>query len=497
MEVDTPMDPLEEWARRYYHDPVRFVRDVLGVEPYPWQITLMTNIARTWAKPQDQRTSRDRQHTVRSGHRVGKSTVIGWMSLWIVLTRWRSKVIITAPTAAQVNDAVMAEMKSWARRLPKDIEELLDIGADRIRLKRTPEDAFIAAATSRAETPEALQGKHSDYVFLVGDEASGIPEAVFEAAIGSMASKNAIMLLTSNPIRGTGYFYETHNQQSDSWTCYHVSSLDIPTVDLVWVEGIILKYGLNSNMYRIRVLGEFPLADSDTIIPLELVLGAIDRDIRCSPEDIEFWGMDVARHGDDSSAFLRRTIRELRAWPKRYRNLDTGQLAGELLGQFQRAIHRPAEILVDIIGWGAGVVDRARESKLPVMGINVSESTTIDKAASYLGAGYANLRSEGWFKMREWFESRAVRLPPMPPKGTPEYATAERFITELTMVRYKFTERGKLLVESKDELRERKVGSPDMADALALTFLGRAAHLSGAGRYMPKASVRRVRPGIV
>lgn len=491
-------NPLEAWAIRYYHDPVLFVREVLGVEPYPWQITLMTNIARTWAKPVAQRTGRDRKHSVRSGHRVGKSTVIGWLSIWAALTRWRCKVIITAPTAAQVNDAVMAEMKSWARRLPQDICDLLDIGADRIRLKRTPEDAFIAAATSRAETPEALQGKHSDFVLLVGDEASGIPEAVFEASNGSMASENAIMLLTSNPIRGTGYFYETHNQMSDGWTCYHVSSLDIPTVDREWVKDMILKYGEESNMYRIRVLGEFPLADSDTIIPLEMVMAAIDRDIRLSDTDAEFWGMDVARRGEDSSALVRRTFRALLAWPKRYRNLDTGQLAGELLGQYQApAARTPAEILVDIIGWGAGVVDRAREHRLPVLGINVSESTTVDKAASYLGAGYANLRSEAWFKMREWFETRAVRLPPLPPKGTAERATADRFITELTMVRYKFTERGKLLVESKDDLRERKVGSPDMADALALTFLGRAAYLSGAGRYMPKASVKRIRKGIV
>ncbi len=491
-------NPLDAWIARYYHDPVLFVREVLGVEPYPWQITLMTNIARTWAMPVEQVTSRDRKHSARSGHRVGKSTVIGWISLWALLTRFRVKVIITAPTSQQLYDALFAEMKSWARRLPSDVLALLTIKSDRIELTAAPEDAFIAASTSRQESPEALQGKHSDFVLLVGDEASGIPEAVFEASVGSMAAQRAIMLLASNPVRGSGYFFETHNQQSDSWTCYHISSLDIPTVDRVWVQDMIHKYGEDSNVYRVRVLGEFPKADSNTIIPLDLVLSAIDRDIRGVGEETVYWGFDVARHGDDASALVKRTRREVLEIPLRYRGQDTAQLAGQLLGQFQGALRKPTEIMVDVIGWGAGVVDIGRTLKLPVMGINVSESTTIDASASYMGAGYGNQRSQSWFEMAEWFRTRQVRLPPMPRKGTPEFATYERFITELTMVRYRFNERGKLLVESKDELREvRKVGSPDMADALALTFLGRAAILQGEGRYQPKQSVRKLRKGIV
>src|SRR5690606_2189395 len=144
--------------------------------------------------------------------------------------------------------------------------------------------------------------------------------------------------------------------------------------------------------------------------------------IRDTGHEIEFWGMDVARSGDDSSAITRRTPRRLLEWPIAYRNEDTGQLAGRLKGLYDGALRKPEEILVDIIGWGAGVVDRARESKLPVMGVNGVESTTVDQAASFLGAGYANLRSELWFKMREWLETKAVAFPEMPPKGHPDYA---------------------------------------------------------------------------
>lgn len=492
-------NPLAPWAARYYHDPVLFVREVLGIEPYTWQIQLMTNIARTWAMAPADVQSRDRKHSVRSGHRVGKSTVIGWICLWALLTRFRVKCIITAPTSQQLYDALFAEMKSWARKLPSGILSLLTIKADRIELTAAPEDAFIAASTSRQESPEALQGKHSDFVLLVGDEASGIPEAVFESSAGSMAAQRAIMLLASNPVRGSGYFFETHNQQSDNWTCYHIDSRSIVNVDRVWVQDMIDKYGEDSNAFRIRVEGNFPKADSDTIIPLDFVLSAIDRDIRLAPEDAEYWGFDVARNGDDSSALVKRTRRAVLEIPKRYRLRDNALLMDQVQGQYQTTMRKaPQEIMIDVIGWGAGAVDIGRRLKLPVMGINVSESTIVDSAQSYLGAGYANQRSQGWFDMREWFGTRQVRLPAMPPKGTAEYVTYQRFITELTMVKYGFGERGKLLVESKDTLRDvRKVGSPDMADALMLTFLGRAAILQGEGRYQPKKSVRRLRKGIV
>lgn len=491
-------NPLLAWRDRYYHDPVLFVREVLGVEPYGWQIELMTNIARCWALPPERRTSRDRQHSARSGHRVGKSTVLGWIALWAFLTRFRVKVIITAPTSQQLYDALFAEMKSWARKLPPDILALITIKSDRIELVMAPEDAFIAASTSRQESPEALQGKHSDWVLLIGDEASGIPEAVFEASAGSMAAPNAIMILASNPVRGTGYFADTHGRLSDRWTCYHISSESLPPerVDRVWIDDMAFKYGRESNAFRIRVEGNFPKADSNTIIPLELVLTAVGRDIRTSPDDPQYWGFDVARDGEDASAFVRRSRRALLCAPQRFRNQDTTQLASALLGAYQGAPKAPAEIMIDVIGWGAGMVDRAREFKLPVMGVNTGEATTVMKEASYLNAGYANQRSEAWFKMREWFEAKDITIPETV-RGTPEHATMERLIEELTMVRYHFTNTGKLLVESKDSLRERKVGSPDMADALALTFLGRAALLGGEGRYRSKTSVKRNRKSIV
>ncbi|MFW1856958.1 hypothetical protein, partial [Acinetobacter ursingii] len=86
------------------------------------------------------------------------------------------KVVATAPTSAQLFDALAAETKSWITRLPPALRDLLEVKADRIDLKADPNGSFISFRTSRAESPEAMQGVHSDKVLLLADEASGIPE---------------------------------------------------------------------------------------------------------------------------------------------------------------------------------------------------------------------------------------------------------------------------------------------------------------------------------
>ena len=100
--------------------------------------------------------------------------------LHYLITRYPVKIVVTAPTSAQLFDALFAELKRWINECPVAIKELLEVKSDRVSLKAAPSEAFISCRTSRAETPEALQGVHSDNVMLVCDEASGIPEAVFE-----------------------------------------------------------------------------------------------------------------------------------------------------------------------------------------------------------------------------------------------------------------------------------------------------------------------------
>ena len=436
-------NPFLKLMSRYRDDPVAFAREVIGIEPDEWQIELLDAVA----APAVRRVS------VRSGHGVGKSTAVAMAAIWHVLMRIPSKTVVTAPTSSQLFDACFAEMKNVAKRLKPPFNNLLEIKSDRIELKSQPEATFISCRTSRAEQPEALAGVHSENVLLIADEASGVPNAVFEAASGSMSGHNATTILTGNPTRNTGFFYDTHSRLRDDWYTMHVSCVDSPRVAEDFVEDMKKRYGEDSPAFHVRVLGNFPPSEEDTVIPVALIDAAMNNDIRIHEDTTAIWGLDVARQGGDASVLCKRqgpVVHPLTVW----RNLDLMQLTGAVKAEYDALApsKRPAEIIVDSNGFGAGVLDRLRELGLPARGLNVSERALSKDT-------YLNLRAELWFKCKAWLEGQDVKLP-----------RDDLLWAELAAPRYHFTSAGKLQVESKDAMKKRGVPSPDRADAVCLAL---------------------------
>jgi phage terminase large subunit len=465
---DLSEDTMLDFAKRYRKKPTLFVQEVLGVDPLPYQAEFLEAIA-----------SGERKISIRSGHGTGKSTAASWAMLWFFLMRTPNKVVVTAPTSSQLFDALFAELKRWINELPPAFHQAINVKSDRVEHVEAPSEMFISARTSRAETPEALAGVHSEHVMLVVDEASGVPEQVFEAAAGSMSGHSAVTIMLSNPTRSSGTFYESQTRLSGSWWTRRWSCVDSPLVSDEFVEEMRQRYGEESNAFRIRVLGEFPLADDDTIIPFHLVESATHRDVEISDDTKAVWGLDVARFGTDCTALCKRQgpiVTEIRSW----RGLDLMQTVGRVVAEYEALSPsmRPREILVDSIGLGSGVVDRLRELDLPVRGINVAESPSMKET-------YMNLRSELWFKAKAWLEDRSCKLPPN-----------DQLVAELTSIRYSFTSSGKMKAESKDEMRRRGLSSPDLADAFCLTMASDAATaLSGASSSW-RGALRRGLKGI-
>ena len=438
-------NPFLALMTRYHSDPVAFAREVIGIEPDEWQVELLDAVA----------APKVRRISVRSGHGVGKSTGVAMAAIWHVLMRYPSKTVVTAPTSSQLFDACFAEMKSVAKRLKPPFNDLLDLKSDRIELKSSPESTFISCRTSRSETPEALAGVHSENVLLLADEASGIPEAVFEAASGSMSGEHATTVLTGNPTRNTGFFYDTHTRLKDDWYTMHVSCVDSPRVSDDFVEDMKRRYGEDSPAYHVRVLGNFPPSEEDTVIPVSLIEHAMNNEIKIHEETSSVWGLDVARQGGDSSVLCKRqgpVVHPMTVW----RNLDLMQLTGAVKADYDATApsKRPMEIIVDSNGFGAGVLDRLRELGLPARGLNVSERAMAKDT-------YLNMRAELWFKCKAWLEGMDVSLP-----------RDDGLYAELAAPRYMFTSSGKMQVESKEAMKKRGVRSPDKADALCLALAG-------------------------
>ena len=441
--MNAPIDnPFLKLMKRYRSDPVLFSREVIGLSPDEWQCELL----RAVADPEIRRVS------CRSGHGVGKSTAVALAAVWHVLMRVPSKTVVTAPTSAQLFDACFAEMKNIAKRLKPPFDDLLEIKSDRIELKSQPETTFISCRTSRQEQPEALAGVHADSVLLLADEASGISPNIFEAASGSMSGHNATTVLTGNPTRNTGFFYDTHNRLKEDWYTMHVSCVDSPRVADDFVEDMKKRYSEDSPAYHVRVLGNFPPSEEDTVIPVALIDQAMNNDIKVHEDTPAIWGLDVARQGSDSSVLAKRQgpiVHPLTVW----RNLDLMQLTGAVKAEYDaidNPAKRPVEIIVDSNGFGAGVLDRLRELDLPARGLNVSERALQKET-------YLNLRAELWFKIKSWLEGMDVKLP-----------RDDALWAELAAPRYHFTSSGKLQVESKEAMKKRGVASPDRADAVAL-----------------------------
>jgi hypothetical protein len=461
-----PKEQFLDFVLAYGGDPVGFVTEVLQANPSPWQRDFLMAVARG-----------ERRITVRAGHGVGKSTACSWALIWHMITRYPQKAVVTAPTAAQLFDALFAELKAWINKLPPILRDSFEVFSDKVAFKAAPESSFISARTSSAERPEALAGVHSEHVLLVVDEASAVPEAVFEAAAGSMSGHSATTILISNPTRNSGLFYKTHHQLASDWFRLHVSCIGNPLVTEDFVRQIAATYGEGSNAYRIRVLGEFAIADDDTLIAAELVDAAIDRDVTVGDDEPVIYGLDVARFGTDRTALCKRrgpVVEEIRSWG----GLDLMQTVGMVVNEAK--LDRPVEICVDTIGLGSGVADRLREQGFNVKDVNVAESSAMNPNAN-------KLRDELWLAAKDWLATRAVKLP-----------KDDLLRMELVAPRYNFTSSGKLVVESKDSMRKRGQRSPDLADALCLTFAGNAAMVGGrVSAWAPGKPLRRSIRGVV
>jgi phage terminase large subunit len=459
-------EELRQFIAAYKDDPVGFVTVVLGATPDAWQARVMRDVARG-----------ERRISVRAGHGVGKSAFCAWLSIWHMVCRYPQKTVMTAPTAGQLFDALFVEVKYWINKLPAPIRALFEMTSEKVTLKAAPEASFISARTSSADRPEALAGIHSEYVLLIVDEASAVPEPVFESAAGSMSGHSAATILIGNPTRNSGMFFRTHHALASEWRTYHVSCLDSPRVAPDFVKQISDTYGPDSGAYRVRVLGEFALRDDDTLIPAELVDSAMSRDVTMDTKEPYVYGLDVARFGDDRSVLCKRrgnVVTEFRVW----QGLDLMQLTGAIVNEAK--VDTPAEICVDSIGLGSGVADRLRELGYTVRDVNVSESSAMNPTA-------AKLRDELWLSVKEWLNARACKLPKLP-----------ELRQELVAPTYTFTSSGKVKVEGKQEMKRRGMRSPDLADSLCISFASLASRVGGRSpRWVPGKALKRGIRGVV
>lgn len=463
---------IPEWQKAWLasrRDPLRFVTGVLGVLPHgvdnpdglpqleAWQEEALTAIG-----------DGKLRLSIRSGHGVGKTAFVAWVVIWALLCLGPdTKVPIAAGSQQQLADTIQPEIAKWRLKLPDLLRDRLNVQKERVSIAGASDECFAVFRTASKDNPQALAGFHAKNLVFLIDEASAVAEIAFEVALGALSTPGAIVIMTGNPTKTSGFFYDSHHKTRDRWCTLRVSSEDVPRAR-GHIEDVIANYGKGSNRYRVRVLGEFPTQDDETVIPLSLVMAAIGRDVEKS-NVWPVWGLDVARFGDDSTAMVMRqgnTLLGLREWM----GLDGAQAAGRVIALYNATSNdeKPREIVVDVIGVGASVYDILRLPGSPVStivtGANVAEAAAISEVDH-------RLRDEAWFRGRAWFADQKCHIPKAFPD--PEHTKLiEKLTAELVAPTYDFTALGKRIVESKADMKKRGVPSPNIADAFLLSLLG-------------------------
>lgn len=438
--------------------PALFAHEALGAEPEEWQWEASKLLV-------------DRRRlSVRSGHGVGKSTFMAWCILWFVVCYFPCKVPATAPTGHQLEDILWAELAKWHRILTERLPALgseFEWQSGAFKLKSNPSESFAVARTSRPEKPEALQGFHSENILFLIDEASGVSDNVFEVAEGALSTEGAYVVMAANPTRQSGYFFDSHHKMRHAWAPLHVNGENCKRVSKEYIANMAKKYGVQSSIYKVRVRGDFAAAP-DGVIALELCEAAKVREVALKSHAPTVWGVDVARFGDDSTALAKRQGNHQLAKVQEWYGKDTMQTVGLIKAEWDAtpAEKRPASINVDVIGIGAGVVDRLKELCLPVYGVNVAEAAAVNASSEK----FDRLRDELWFKGRDWLAAMDCKL-----------LDDDDLIGEMTTPKYTILSNGDIKVESKKELKARGIKSPNCADAWLLTFASDGAATSWGG----------------
>lgn len=436
----------------------------------PWQVVALRKFRKAWRR----RFEAKGRISIKAGHGVGKTVYLSILILFVVLCGGEDvKIPVVSVSQDQLRDALWPEVQKWRQKLPPELQAEVVWEKEKIYLRALPEGVFAVPRTASKNKPEALQGMHATTLLAIFEEASGIPEETMEAGAGSLSTPGALAVAVGNPTRRMGFFYRTHTDPAlvGIWDRMTVNSEDVPRAR-GHIDDIIRLYGKDSNRYRVRVLGLFPEKDDDVVIPLAWAESAKGRDIAIS-HVWPVWGCDAARFGDDRITLIKRQGNTLLKPPLVWRNLDGPQVTGRIVKEYLATPidFRPRAICVDVIGYGASVVDHLKlnptliEDEVDIIGVNVAESAAIDDRNH-------RLRDELWWLGREWFHAKDCTFPKqmLDSCNTEEKGLVDEMIAELTVPTYDFTSAGKRIVASKKDMKTDTGRSPDLADGFLLTF---------------------------
>jgi hypothetical protein len=481
-------DALQELVAATYHDPLAFVLAMYPwgepggpLEAYSgpdaWQIEFLTRLG-------DEVKARafDGVHAVlpirmavSSGHGIGKSTLVAWLVNWIMSTRPHARGSITANTFIQLETKTWAAIQTWTKRCLT--RHWFTVTASQLYYTAQREQWFCTPISSEKEKSEAFAGQQAadSTSFYIFDEASAVPDIIWEVAEGGLAKGEPMIFVFGNPTRNSGKFFgAVFGDQRDRWISFTIDASTCTYANHALIGEWRHDYGEDSDFFRVRVKGLAPRAGDNQFIDSERIYAAQKRVVRPLEDEPLIAGVDVPDRGP--AWFVCRFRRGADA-----RSIPAIRLPGEASPDYRsKLIAILAEQLRNGIGgrkiaamfvdaaFGSPIVERLRSLGFD----NVHE---IRFGGDSPNPQYENQRAYMWGKAKEWLPTGAIE---------PATTTAGiRLASDLAAPGYHLNRKDKIVLESKESMAKRNVASPDDGDALALTF---AQPVAVAAAYTPE-----------
>ena len=447
------MTPAQSTIKRWREDPVSFVREEFKAEPDDWQVELL----RAFADPNKRRIA------MKACKGPGKTTGLAWCCWNYLATRPHPNIAATSITSDNLGDGLWKEMAKWQMK-SEFLKSAFIWTKTRIVARDHAATWWMSARTwsksaDQSQQADTLAGLHADYMMFILDEAGGIPSSVMAAAEAGLATGiECKILMAGNPTHLDGPLYAACTNERHLWFVLEITGdPDAPNrakrIDIRWAREQIEKYGRDNPWVLVNVFGKFPPSSINTLLGPEEVTDAMKRHLT---EDSYSWaqkrlGVDVARFGDDRTViFPRQGLASFR--PVQMRHARGSAVSVDIATRVIMAKSKwgsEIEVFDDTVGWAHGAID--------YMVANGYSPLPVAFHTPAFNPRYKNRRAEMWFEMAEWIKKGGA-LPNIP-----------ELVSELTTPTYTFIG-GKFQIEDKDQIKDRIGRSPDLADALALTF---------------------------
>lgn len=394
------------------------------------------------------------QISVASGHGIGKSACMGMISNWGMSCWADAKIVATANTEGQLRTKTAPEIGKWFRMSLTahwfDVQTMSIRSRDPTRTESWRQD-FIPWSEHNTE---AFAGLHNEgkIILVLFDEASKIHDKVWEVAEGALTDENTVIIwiVFGNPTRNSGRFRECFRRFRHRWVPRQIDSRTVPGTNKQYLQRLVDDHGEDSDVVKVRVRGQFPSQSAMQFISADDADKA--RAVHLRKEQYAFApkiiGVDPAWTGDDSLEIMLRQGLYSKSLATLARNDNDVEVAA-LIARLEDE-HGADAVFVDA-GYGTGIVSAGQ-----VMG---RSWRLVWFSGKSIDPGYLNKRAEMWGQLKRWIKAGGAIDPA-------DEGLYQDIIGPETVPRLD----GKIQLESKEDMKERGLPSPNKGDGLALTF---------------------------